>query len=84
MISDKIFELRFCDTNEIGAYIKGGKKGGGGMNTHDEGGGMGGKGINNREDPGAREWPKKPTMGVVIHDIDVPRRCQLKNPNKVC
>ncbi len=32
------------------------------MNTHGEGGrgvGMGGKGINNREDPGAREWPKK-------------------------
>ncbi len=32
------------------------------MSTHGEGGrgaGMGGKGINNREDPGAREWPKK-------------------------
>ncbi len=54
------------------------------MNTHGEGGeggGDGGKGISNREDPGAREWPKKkPTMGVVIYDIDVPIRCQLKKP----
>ena len=47
--------------------------------------GMGGKGINNREDPEATEWQKKkPTMGVVIYDIDVPIRCQIKNPNKVC
>jgi hypothetical protein len=47
------------------------------MNTHGEGGrgagfkevvlvpllSKGGKGINDREDPGAREWPKKTRNG---------------------
>ncbi len=54
-----------------GAYLEGGKKGGGCMNTHGEGGrgagfkkvvlvpllSKGGQGDQQQEDPGAREWP---------------------------
>ncbi len=52
------------------------------MNTHGEGGeggGDGGQGDQQQGGPrGKRVAKKKPTMGIVIYDIDVPIRCQLK------
>ncbi len=54
------------------------------MNTHGEegeGGGDRGQGDQQQGGPrGKRVAKKKPTMGVVIYDIDVPIRCQLKKP----
>jgi hypothetical protein len=58
------------------------------MSTHGEGGeggGDGGQGDQQQGGPGGERVAKKNlTMGVVIYDIDVPIRCQSKNPNKVC
>jgi hypothetical protein len=59
-----------------GAYIKGGKKEGGGMITHGEGGeggGDGGQGDQQKGGPGGkRVAKKKTTMGIVIYDMMYP------------